>query len=543
LKKKLFLPVILLTLILTVQVGFAAQADPPHHIHLTWQRDDLAHTMTVTWQNLEEGSGSTVLYDTETMGGDPDLYAFTAEGVAHTYSGASGFIHDVELTGLEPETTYYLVCGGEGGWSGEITFKTAPLGRQDLRFVVGGDSRSNPDDRNAVSAAMREVSPSFVLFSGDLVNDGANQTQWDVFFDHMDDYWTGEDGLTIPIVPANGNHDKATVNYFGQFALPGNEEWFSIDYGPDLHIVVLNAEASVEGLDAQTEWMKEDLAEHADYPWKVVLLHRNILPSYHDWWLTGINRWVSVWDTHGVDLVVTGHSHNYMRSNPVNLTASMDEVQPSFDEGILYLSSGGWGAPLYETREGWWVAYTDSLLHFTQIDLYANGTLHAQAKGLDGVTFDEVRVHKDIPDIGELMAERLANAQLRADAVEGEKALLEEQLAALDGDYETLEAELAAVTSELAAATLELAGLEEELDSMEVEIEDYRAEVAGVISAKEDLEDSLVEMGSQLEELADETGDLRAQLQGKTTQMYGALGVAAVAVVAVVVFSLRKRSG
>jgi regulator of replication initiation timing len=275
----------------------------------------------------------------------------------------------------------------------------------------------------------------------------------------------------------------------------------------------------------------------------VVLLHRNILPSYHDWWLTGINRWVSVWDTHGVDIVVTGHSHNYMRSNPVNLTASMEEAQPSFDEGILYLSSGGWGAPLYETKEGWWVAYTDSLLHFTQIDLYANGTLHAQAKDVDGVIFDEVRVHKEVPDIGELMAERLASAQLRADAVEEEKALLEEQLEALGGDYEDLEADLAAATSELAAVTLELAGLEEELDTMEAEMEGYRAEVVGVISAKEDLEDSLVEMGSQLEGLVDETGDLRARLQEKSVQIYVVLGVAAVAVVAAVVFSLRKRSG
>jgi len=541
-KVKRLLLILLVPLLFTVHVGFAA-TDEPHHIHLTWQTDDLAHTMTVTWQSLEEGSGSTVLYDTVSRGGDSELYAYSAEGVAHTYSGASGFIHDVELTGLEPETTHYLVCGGDGGWSGEIVFKTAPLGRQDFRFVVGGDSRSNPEDRNAVSAAMREVSPSFVLFSGDLVNDGAIQEQWDVFFEHMDDYWTGEDGLTIPIVPIIGNHDKGTVNYFDQFALPGNEEWFSIDYGPDLHIVALNSEASVAGLDAQTEWLREDLAEHADYPWIIVLLHRNILPSYHDWWLTGINRWVSIWDTYGVDLVVTGHSHNYMRSLPVNLTASMDEAQPSFEEGILYISSGGWGAPLYETREGWWVGYTESVLHFTQIDLYANGTLHAQAKGLDGVTFDEVRVHKDIPDIGELMAERLASAQLRADAVEEEKALLEEQLEALGDDYEALEADLATATTELAAATLELAGLEEEIDAMAAEMEDYQAEVAGVISAKEDLEDSLVEMGAQLEELADETGDLRTQLQAKTTQIYMVIGVAAVAVVAVVVFSLRKRSG
>jgi len=529
-------PILLISLIVSINAGYAAETDPPHHIHLTWQRDDLAHAMTVTWQSLEEGSGSTVLYDTEPRGGDPGLYAYSAEGVAQTYSGASGFVHDVELAGLEPETIYYLICGGEGGWSGELAFETAPLGRRDLRFVVGGDSRSNPDDRDAVSAAMREVSPSFVLFSGDLVNDGAIQEQWDGFFEHMDEYWTGEDGLTIPIVPANGNHDKGTVNYFGQFALPGNEEWFSFDYGPDLHIIVLNSEASLEGLDAQTEWLKEDLEKHADYPWKVVLLHRNILPSYHDWWLTGINRWVPIWDTNGVDLVVTGHSHNYLRSNPVNLTESMEEAQPSFDEGVMYLSSGGWGAPLYETKEGWWVAYTDSLLHFTQIDLYANGTLHIQAKGVDGETFDEARIHKEVPDVGELMAGRLASAELEVESVLGEKALLEAQLEALGGENAVLEGELATVTSELA-------GLEDEIVVLEAEIETYMNEVSEIVSAKEALDEALEDIGAQLEELAAETEDLRAQLQGKTTQIWMALGVAAIAGVAVIVVLVRNRSG
>jgi len=503
-KAKHLAPILLISLILSIHAGFAAETDPPHHIHLTWQRDDLAHAMTVTWQSLEEGSGSTALYDTEPRGGDPGLYAYSAQGVAHTYPGASGFIHDVELTGLKPETTYYLICGGEGGWSGEMAFKTAPLVRRDIRFVVGGDSRSNPDDRDAVSSAMRETSPSFVLFSGDLVDDGAIQGEWDGFFGHMDDYWTGADGLTIPIVPALGNHDKGTVNYFDQFALPGNEEWFSFDWGPDLHIVVLNSEASVEGLEAQTEWLEEDLEEHADYTWKVVLLHRNILPSYHDWWLTGVNRWVPIWDTHGVDLVVTGHSHNYLRSKPVNLTASMEEAQPSFSEGVMYLSSGGWGAPLYETKEGWWVAYTDSLLHFTQIDLYANGTLHLQAKGVDGETFDEARIHKEVPDIGALMAGRLAKAELEVESVLGEKALLEEEISAI-----------------------------------EAELEAYLEEVAGVLSVKEDLE----ELGSQLEGLAAETEDLRRSLRERTTQMWVGLGVAAVAVVAVFVVVVRNRSG
>jgi hypothetical protein len=536
LKKRLFVPVILISLVLAIQFGFAEQTYPLHHIHLTWQRDDLAHAMTVTWQSKMEGSGSSVLYDIEPQGGEPGRYAFSAEGVVHSYSGASGFVHDVELTGLESETVYYYVCGGEGGWSGEQAFETAPLGRRDLRFVVGGDSRSNPDDRVIVSSAMREVSPSFVLFSGDLVNDGTIQGEWDSFFAHMDDDWTGEDGLGIPIVPVLGNHEKDAVNYFEQFALPGNEEWFSFDYGPDLHVIALNSEATVEGLEAQTLWLEEDLREHADYPWKVVLLHRNILPSYHDWWLTGINRWVSIWDRHDVDLVVTGHSHNYLRSLPVNLTESMEEAQPGYSEGIMYISSGGWGAPLYETKEGWWVAYTESLLHFTQIDLYKNGTLHVQAKDVDGVTFDEARIIKDVPDVGELMAGRLVRAVGEAEAMLAEKALLEEELEALGEENAVLEGKMEAVKSEIGS-------LEGEIVSLEAELDDYREEIAGVVSSKRDLEESIEEMGGQMDELANETGDLRVLLNERNAQVWIVLGVAGVIVAAALVVVVRNRSG
>jgi len=503
--------------------------------------DDTAHTMTVTWQTSLEGSGETVLYDTVSRGGAPGLYSFSVTGITHTYDGASGYIHDVELAGLSAETTYYFVVGGgAGGWSGEMEFRTAPVGRRDIRFVAGGDSRTNSEDRDLVSAAMREFNPSFVLFSGDLVNDGVIQEEWDGFFGHMDEYWTGADGLVIPIVPALGNHEKNSANYFGQFALPGNEEWFSLDWGPDIHVVVLNTEASVEGLEAQTAWLEEDLEEHADFPWKIVLLHRNIMQSYHDMWLTAMNRWVPVWDTHGVDIVVTGHSHNYMRSRPVNLTASMDEAMPGYSEGVMYLSSGGWGAPLYETVDGWWVAHTESTLHFSLIDVYANGTLHVQAKGVDSVTFDEARIHKEIPEVEELMAGRLEalgfeleTLEEEKDGLESEVSSLEEELASLDEEKGSLQSELDGVRSQMDAVEAEVASLVEELEGSEEEAE-------GLGDSLVELENTIVELNAQIEAHGEEVEFLREALLDRT--MILGMGLIT-AVLLIIVIEIRRRTG
>ncbi len=536
LNRNIIVLALLLSLIFTTSTfGFPTAKDIPHHIHLTWQRDNPAFTITVTWQSIEEGESSIVLYDKVSREENITNYSNSAEGSAHTFPGASGFIHDVELKDLEPETTYYFVCGSEDSWSSEKAFQTAPVGRRNIKFLVGGDSRTNPLDRDLVSSSMRMFNPSFVLFSGDLVNDGTVQEEWDSFFSHIDEHWEGDNGLEIPIVPVLGNHEKNAINYFEQFALPGNEEWFSFDWGPDLHIIALNSEASLEGIETQTEWLKEDLAEHADFPWIIVLLHRNILPSYHDWWLTAINRWVPIWDTYGVDLVVTGHSHNYMRSNPVNLTKSLEEVMPSYSEGILYISSGGWGAPLYETREGWWVGYTESLLHFTLIDLYANGTLHVQAKDVDGATFDEVQIYKELPEIGELMAGRLIKSDHMTDSLLIDKSLLEEKIEMLEVDKNKLE-------KELFTADQEIIALEDEIETLNTKINEYRVEVNQTISAKEILEESKGELETQLDRLLSESEDLSTNLTNKTNQMMISLGVAAIAVLSVFIMFLRNRS-
>ena len=73
-------------------------------------------------------------------GGFTEVAAFNHEGVnlldsvanqrAYRLDGVlTDYLFDVEVPGLEPETVYYYVCGGEGGWSGEQTFRAAPLGR------------------------------------------------------------------------------------------------------------------------------------------------------------------------------------------------------------------------------------------------------------------------------------------------------------------------------------------------------------------------------------------------------------------------------
>ncbi|MFX0097924.1 MAG: purple acid phosphatase family protein [Candidatus Hodarchaeota archaeon] len=379
---------------------YIIQQDPdePTHVHLTWQTNDTAHTMTITWQSSLDDSGDSVLYDTNQRNGNPLLYSYSAVGTNHTYTGSSGYIHDVELLDLVPNTAYYFICGGDkGGWSQERSFKTSPLIPSRTRLIVGGDSRTDIVARNKISQIMSTFDPDFVLFNGDMVADGNDQNQWDVFLDHMDTYWIGNNSLTIPIIPALGNHEKNSTNYYEQFALIGNEQWYSLNWGPEIHIIVLNSEANLEGIIAQANWLEEDLKRHESCLWKFVTFHRNVFRSNHESWTLVFDYWVPIFDKYHVDAVFNGHSHNYMRTKPINWTKSSTTPQSSYLNGTMYVVTGAWGAPLYDVTDGWWVAYNRSVHHFTLVDIFDNRTLHLQGKDDSGMTFDEIWIDKTAP--------------------------------------------------------------------------------------------------------------------------------------------------
>ncbi len=368
-------------------------SDPPFHIHLGWNDSDASHTMTITWQTTTPSSGNFVLYDTVSRGSTEE-YAYQEEGTNHTYRYASGHIHVVELTDLAPDTTYYFVCGGsEGGYSQERSFHTAPAIPSKIRFIVGGDSRSQPAIRDDVSKAAAKLDPAFIVHTGDFVDLGGDQRLWNSWFTSMDELWVGPSGLTIPVIPVHGNHEKHAPHYLGQFPLSGKGYWYSVDYGPSLHIAVLDSEQ--DSLDEQVTWLDEDLSSHSGSTWKIVAIHQPFLSaSEHGGSAILVEKIAPVIDKHHVDIVFSGHDHDYERTYPVNFTASDTSPQPSPENGTIYIVSAGWGAPLYESGKGWWTAYSDSLYHFTLVTIYANNTMHLEAIDLEGKTFDQAFIVK-----------------------------------------------------------------------------------------------------------------------------------------------------
>jgi len=174
-----------------------------------------------------------------------------------------------------------------------------------------------------------------------------------------------------------------------QFALPGNEQWYYLNWGKYVHITILNSEADPSS--AQLDWLENDLASHENYTWKFVLFHRPPFSSgKHGSWIEGQEFWCPLFDKYHVDIVFSGHDHNYERSMPINYTASKTSPQDTYSKGTMYIVSGGWGAPLYSNGSNWRTACSSSLYNFVLVHVFANGTLNLYAKDVSGSTFDEV---------------------------------------------------------------------------------------------------------------------------------------------------------
>jgi len=424
-KKSIFSSLMLATLLVLGTTTIASSdpvEDEPIYVYLTWLSDP-AHTINVNWRTDRNYVGE-VHYDTESRGGAPGAYSLTTEGTGGvTTSKFEGYIHHVELTELEPDTTYYFICGNpDYGWSEELSFRTAPVERKNIRFVVGGDSRWEtrysypewPSSRDTISQLMASYNPDFVLFIGDYIWSGQEQNEpdtWDNWLGAMYKYWRTEDGRLIPMIPVIGNHEVTypepleydpmvdASNYYMLFVPPENRPHYSLNWGPDLHITVLDSEIVNPRSDSwgeQIDWLKQDLTDHYNYLWKLAADHKPPLDGTNF-----LNEWIPEFDTYHLDLVFSGHEHYYERSHPINLLQNQYSLSPeSFEapeNGTIYVVSGGWGAPNYDSPPHWYSTRGPIKdYHFTVVDVYENGSLHLKAVNFNGEVIDGFAIQKDV---------------------------------------------------------------------------------------------------------------------------------------------------
>lgn len=339
-------------------------------------------------QNMTRTSVS-ILWDTPKRSPSTVRYG-TSPALGQTASGPSGTRHDVHLVGLKPDTRYYYRAQTHGPLNDTHTFRTAPGAQATITFAVVGDSGSGSRDQYLMSAVIAKFSPQLVVHVGDVVYKTGSERQYEANF-----YRPYQELLSsVPFYPSLGNHDVRTNDgapYLRAFDLPRDnpqktERYYSFDYGP-VHFVALDSELYYTDhsipAQAQKAWLEKDLAR-SRHPWKIVFFHRPPFSSALGPHPGGDKRirtdLVPVFERAHVDLVLSGHQHNYERLRPIN--------------GVTYIVSGGGGGErLYPIKPGKRSAYAVSRLNVLKV-VASPDDLEVEAVGADGAVFDSIRLTK-----------------------------------------------------------------------------------------------------------------------------------------------------
>ena len=283
--------------------------------------------------------------------------------------------HSVELGGLTPWTDYVYKVYTDDSESPIHYFRTAPDEFEPFSFVAYGDTRTNQSEHTTIANTASSFGPQIVFNTGDLITDGNSwygAFEWTSFFDAI-----AELAGNAPYYPVVGNHEDEIDSYFCPiFELPGNEQWYSIDYS-NCHFIILNNNTDYSPGSEQYAFVSSDLAAaYGHYSFIFVFFHR---PPYtcgseHSSNTTTRTTLCPLFETYGVSIVFNGHNHDYER-NYVN--------------GVYYIVTGGGGAPLYGVSpESTWTIYAESCYHFCLIEVVGD-SLHFTARYDDGTVFDE----------------------------------------------------------------------------------------------------------------------------------------------------------
>ena len=297
------------------------------------------NSMIVRWET-NIATDSKVMYGTS---------ASTLSSVAT--NTVSSVTHSVQLSGLNAYTKYFYNIGTstlitQGDTNNYFLTSPVPGTPGKYRFWMVGDcgnaSTNQTNCKNQYKLYNGNKITNGMLLSGDNAYSSGTQAEFNNSFFNI---YQGDVLKNMPLWPAPGNHDynngastATTVPYFSIFSTPANGEaggvasnnpaYYSYDYG-NIHFLSLDSygrvgsEKMYDTTGAQVNWIKADLAAN-NKKWVIAYWHH---PPYtmgshnsdSEGDLVNIrSKFIRILERYGVDMIITGHSHDYERSKLMN---------------------------------------------------------------------------------------------------------------------------------------------------------------------------------------------------------------------------------
>ncbi len=209
-----------------------------------------------------------------------------------------------------------------------------------FQFAIVGDNRDGERVYTQLMKAVVGRKPYFLINLGDMIP-YPHEREWQAFFEVSKQ-------IDLPFFPVAGNHDVGTTTrgreiYRKQFSLTGGKTYYAFRAGKVLFVVLDSEEGKGRIIKEQRSWL-EDTLSSSEETFKFVFIHRPLfLPKN------------SLKKGHALDKYPLERDdlHQLFLKTKVKAVFTADDHRYDRREkdGILYLISGGGGAPLAAFKE------------------------------------------------------------------------------------------------------------------------------------------------------------------------------------------------
>lgn len=402
-------------------------------------------TLVVLWHTVDIEASWQVEYQTDVQSRWQSVQPELPVRVA--VSGVAAHrVYKASLHNLKPNTTFGYRLKRNGAVVFTANGQAPRTADTPYRFVAFADIGAETTDQKKLAARAYLAKPDFVVVPGDIVYERGRIDEyrtkfWPMYNTDVVNEMGGPLLQSVPMIGAPGNHDTDTrdldkypdaLAYFYYWSLPlngpsiqagspltpalvGSDENrqsflsaagqnfprmgnYSFDYA-NAHWTIIDSNPYVDFTDTTVvNWVKRDLESAKQATWRFVMFHHPGFNSSREHYEQQHMRLLSpAFEAGKVDVVFSGHVHNYQRTYPMTfvpdrkgvlLVASMGAkmargrvvngrwtLDKAFDgktntrpNGVIYLVTGAGGQTLYNPEQN---TDPDSWQKFT-VTFYSN---------------------------------------------------------------------------------------------------------------------------------------------------------------------------
>lgn len=367
----------LVSSIVSFKMGEAPAALVPQALHLSYDGSGgiRFHYLTAAGQ-----PGTTLqIMEKSAYTGSFTESAFTLEGtsaestVLNVDKTEKVTVHSAVVAGLKPGVAYVYRLKDAAGRISAVYECIVPNTAAPYSFLFLTDPQATNAATYAVYKDTLEKAwasagnPAFAVLTGDMVDRGHQKNQWDLFFQSSSGVFP-----KIPVMMVPGNHeyydDANLANYKTYLGMPenGSSGLGETSYSFETEDALFMTLDTQKPLAAQLQWLEQKAAASVK-KWKVVMMHRGIYAGFYN--ESELRKAIApVFDKAGIDLVLSGHDHTYLRTTMKAGT----KVKPG--AGTTYITGGSSAKKYYDAEKRTWteVLFDTNLPVFTVLKVQSD---------------------------------------------------------------------------------------------------------------------------------------------------------------------------